>query len=349
MANYISILKEGGVREWNIWRENHPDEIPDLVEADLKGMNLERINFSGCNLSRADLSDSNLHLANLGAYYDFKRSGRLHYWHSSWLEETSLTNTNLTQAVLIAYCDKTIFSKAICNYTRFVDIELLQNAIGLEDIIVTAQNSMCSIGIDTVLKSKGILPDAFLKKCGYLPPTQKSLYDLEYNLSENKKMVKKRSNFHSAFISCVEEDSSFAEKLQKSFQDLKIGNWFYRVHLLGGQRAQDQIDVGIQEKDRMIIIISKNMFEDNEYRFFKRGSVRKEILRAKEKEDLLRKQNQKTYRVIFPIMPDDAFIESKNDEIMFLRDNAWAVGFEKKSKTGTFKGDFMDLLDGLNL
>lgn len=351
MANkkHLDIIKGMTVKEWNIWREECPDQIPDLVGADLKGMNLERINFSGSDLTGVDLRGANLHLAYFGACTIPRREGLLSYWSSCWLEDANLSEANLTQAVFISYCYKTNFAKSLCNYTRFVDIECLHDALGLKDIVVTALNSRASIGVDTILKSKGFLPDSFLRKCGYHPTIQRALLKVEKSLPENKKMTKSREQYQSVFISCVEEDRKFAEKLQRSFQDLKINNWFYKVHLVVGQRAQDMIDVGIQKYDRMILVVSNNMFSDEDNNFFRRDSVRKEILRAKEKEAVIKEQDPRGYRVIFPVMIDDAFLRSKNDEIMFLRDNTWAVGFGSVSDTGSYKQDFHKLLDGLEL
>jgi uncharacterized protein YjbI with pentapeptide repeats len=56
MANqdHLEIIKKG-VSNWNEWMASNPDVIPDLVEADLSGLDL-----SGINLSKADLSNSNI-------------------------------------------------------------------------------------------------------------------------------------------------------------------------------------------------------------------------------------------------------------------------------------------------
>jgi len=57
MANpeHLAILKQG-VGVWNEWREENPDIIPDLTEADLRGANLSDADLRDANLSNADLS-----------------------------------------------------------------------------------------------------------------------------------------------------------------------------------------------------------------------------------------------------------------------------------------------------
>ncbi|WP_300000208.1 pentapeptide repeat-containing protein [Anabaena sp. AL09] len=61
MANpeHLAILKQG-VGVWNEWREENPDIIPDLTEADLRGANLSDADLRDANLSNADLSNADL-------------------------------------------------------------------------------------------------------------------------------------------------------------------------------------------------------------------------------------------------------------------------------------------------
>ena len=57
MANpeHLAILKQG-VEEWNKWRAQHPDVVPRLGEAILRGADLTGANLAGADLSHADLS-----------------------------------------------------------------------------------------------------------------------------------------------------------------------------------------------------------------------------------------------------------------------------------------------------
>jgi len=61
MANqeHLTLLLKGSVI-WNEWRRAHPDQIPDLMGADLTDMDLE-----GMDLRRAVLTKANLFRANL--------------------------------------------------------------------------------------------------------------------------------------------------------------------------------------------------------------------------------------------------------------------------------------------
>src|SRR6266576_2403890 len=66
MANskHLDILKQG-IKEWNQWRQKHPDVRPDLSEAQLGDANLRNANLRGANLSGAQLSETQLSKANL--------------------------------------------------------------------------------------------------------------------------------------------------------------------------------------------------------------------------------------------------------------------------------------------
>jgi hypothetical protein len=66
MANpeHLKILLEG-VEVWNQWREDNPEVIPDLSEANLSEANLLRADLREANLSGTNLIKADLRLANL--------------------------------------------------------------------------------------------------------------------------------------------------------------------------------------------------------------------------------------------------------------------------------------------
>lgn len=66
MANpkHLEILREGA-QTWNGWREKHPDETPDLANADLSSVSLRDCDLAAVNLSGADLESARLHGSNL--------------------------------------------------------------------------------------------------------------------------------------------------------------------------------------------------------------------------------------------------------------------------------------------
>ncbi len=85
-----------GAQIWNQWREEHPDIMPDLFEANFDECNLRGANFSGAYLVGAHLRVANLRGANLsGAYLS-----RADLWGTD-LSNTNLSGADLTGATLI--------------------------------------------------------------------------------------------------------------------------------------------------------------------------------------------------------------------------------------------------------
>lgn len=86
MADYDQLkrIKEG-VEVWNKWREEHPEVVVDLRNADLTNFNLAGANLKQANLYWADLSGANLREAN---------------FYLATLREASLKNADLTEANL---------------------------------------------------------------------------------------------------------------------------------------------------------------------------------------------------------------------------------------------------------
>jgi len=91
MANpeHLEILKQG-VEQWNKWREEHPDVVPDLSEAHLSGAILRRVDFSQADLRRANLRGANLWRAHF-------RGANL---TGAYLHGTDLIGANLSEANL---------------------------------------------------------------------------------------------------------------------------------------------------------------------------------------------------------------------------------------------------------
>lgn len=85
---------KGGVEGWNQWREENPDEVIDLSEADLRGLKLAGINFKNANLKNTKLQFSNL----AGALLDEADLERAR------LQEVNLQNAQLARAN-VSHCN----------------------------------------------------------------------------------------------------------------------------------------------------------------------------------------------------------------------------------------------------
>ena len=61
---HLKLIKQG-VDIWNAWREKNPEINPDLSQADLRGVKLQKIDLGNGNLKECKLQFSNLTGANL--------------------------------------------------------------------------------------------------------------------------------------------------------------------------------------------------------------------------------------------------------------------------------------------
>ena len=57
--DHVAIL-DRGIKAWNKWRDNNPNLLPDIREADISEADLRGIDFTGANLSRTNMSGADL-------------------------------------------------------------------------------------------------------------------------------------------------------------------------------------------------------------------------------------------------------------------------------------------------
>lgn len=100
-VNYTELIQQGA-EQWNRWREEHPDDFPDLsraylYEADLSGINLKGANLNRACLIGAKLKEANLSGADLHSAYLSKA-----YLQGADLSGADLSETSLTEAILTA-------------------------------------------------------------------------------------------------------------------------------------------------------------------------------------------------------------------------------------------------------
>lgn len=96
---HLDLIKRG-VRAWNEWRKRHPDIIPDLSEAALRGEDLYGVNFSNTDLRGANFSETDLTRADfIGANLSDANFTKA-ILHEAFLWEANLTEANLTEANL---------------------------------------------------------------------------------------------------------------------------------------------------------------------------------------------------------------------------------------------------------
>ncbi len=279
---HVKILKKG-VKAWNEWRRMHPMIAPDLSRAALVGEMAEDANLSLADLSFADLRFASLRSADLsGATL---RSAGL---NSANLHLTNLKSADLTGAFLPVadlkgtYLDGANFTDVILGLTSFVNVDL-SKVIGLETVI---HYDASSIGIDTIYKSQGNIPEVFLRKAG-VP---------EDFIAYMRALTAQPIRFYTCFISFTEADDAFSERLYNDLQANGVRCWRWKEDAKWGKTLMREIDEAVRVYDKLIVVCSEQSLNA--------PAVIREIERALQKENDLARQG-KEGEVLFPIRLDD--------------------------------------------
>ncbi len=243
-AEQLALLRRG-VAGWNEWRKQNPDIPIDLSEADLVGAHLREADLYGAVLTGAALRGAVLRGAVLygaaltgAALTGAALRGAVLY--GADLRGVVLTGADLTGADLTG----ADLSEAVLGGTIFADTDL-STAKGLETVI---HNRPSTIGIDTLFRSQGRIPEVFLRGCGvpaslieYLPSLLGAMQPIQ---------------FYSCFISYSAHDQEFARRLYDRLQGQGLRVWFAPEELKGGNKLDEQLETAIRLYDKLILVLS---------------------------------------------------------------------------------------------
>lgn len=286
---YIKILEQG-VSIWNQSRIDSQKLSPDLsdaqlsdaklISANLINSNLISANLSGADLSRADLTDAKL----IGADLSHAKLSRANL-NSAKLSDADLTDADLSRAVLsgarlmgadlsnaklmgadlsnaklsraklistnISNADLRgmDLSEAKIGSTTFADNDL-STVKGLDSVI---HEGPSTIGIDTLYKSAGKIPESFLRGCGVPDEFITMIPSLIGALEPIQ--------FYSCFISYSTKDEEFAKRLFSRMRDDHLRVWFAPEHIKGGQKVHEQIEEAIRYYDKLLVVLSEHSMQ----------------------------------------------------------------------------------------
>ena len=231
----------------------------DLSQANMTGANLRLAALWGANLERAALCGVNLRGASLAGA---KLAG-------ADLSEANLSGANLRDAGLSG---ATLAGTEAWG-TIFASVDL-STTKGLETI---KHYGPSTVGIDTIYKSHGKIPDVFLRGCG-VP---------DGFIAYIGSMVGRAIEYYSCFISYSTRDQEFAERLHADLQAKGVRCWFAPHDIKGGRKIHEQIDEAIRTYDKLLLILSEHSMSSS--------WVKTEIANAREREEREAKQ------LLFPI------------------------------------------------
>lgn len=290
---HVKILKQG-VDVWNKWRKGFTNVPPDLKETNLSQISLKGFNFYEADLRWVDLSFSNLDKSELG----MANINDSHFSVTS-LKNARATSTNMMGSVfrmadlseaVMTYADFREATISSCNLlgtdflgayfgqTVFAGLDL-SCAVGLD----SCQHSTPSfVSIDTIFRSKGKIPEAFLRGCG----VPEDFINLIPSL-----VVAEPFQFYKCFISHSTKDHLFCDRLYDDLQSKGVRCWYFPEDARWGRPVWGEIDRPIKIYDKLILVCSKQSLNS--------PAVLRELERALQRED------EEGKHILFPISIDN--------------------------------------------
>jgi uncharacterized protein YjbI with pentapeptide repeats len=274
-----------------------------LIEATLTGANLNLANLRGADLREAHLSEGNLTRA------DFRLADLTGAnLTGANFSEADLRWANLTGGRLVwanlneARLSKANLSAARCRNTGFADLELSE-VIGLESVEHLGPSCL---GIGTLIRSNGKIPEVFLKGCGVPDLLIQSFPLLIASMSP--------SQFYLCFISYNSTDRPLAERLYADLQSKGVRCWCAPEGLKIEEGIRVGIDRSIRVHDKLLLILSENSIHSH--------WVEKEV------ETTMVQELRLNRTVLFPICLDDAVMKI---------DSGWPADIRRSGNIGDFR------------
>jgi uncharacterized protein YjbI with pentapeptide repeats len=215
-----------------------------LFEAYLIDTNLSDANLNGATICRGSLQRANLNGAQLKRV-DFREAN---LWRANF-NEANLTESN--------------FSKASIQDTIFGNLDLSGNT-GLEDAV---HRGPSRISADTFARSRGRIPDIFLRGCGLSDWEIEAakLYNPDLSNDEVNKILYKMYDLRATqalqisplFVSYSHADSEFVDKIGNSLNKEGVRYW-RDVHDLKAGRMEKQSDRAIRQNPTVLLILSEH-------------------------------------------------------------------------------------------
>jgi hypothetical protein len=180
-----------------------------------------------------------------------------------------------------------------------------------------------TIGIDTIYRSRGNIPEVFLKGAG-VPDSF-----IDYMRS----LVGSPIDFYSCFISYSSKDQEFAERLYADLQSKGVRCWYAPEDMKTGDEIRSRIDEAIRIHDKLLLVLSEHSVEST--------WVKKEVETAFEKED-----RQKRL-VLFPVRLDDTAMQTTKAWAADIRRMRHITNFTNWKDHDTYQKAFTRLLRDL--
>jgi hypothetical protein len=235
-----------------------------LSGADLREADLRKAFFIRSDLANADLSASDCQRADFRWAYLIKARFNEANLSGANLIEANLTKSELKQANL---------GEAFVAWSCFGDNDL-SDTQGLDEV---KHFGPSTIGIDTIYRSKGNIPEEFLRGAG-VP---------EHFISYAGHLNAKAFKYNGCFISFAGNDRNFVDKISDDLQREGIRCWIAPEEMKMGDAIRQEVNQLIRIQDKLLVVLSKFSIES--------PWIQKELQAA------LAEERNQTRPVLFPL------------------------------------------------
>jgi len=284
-AEHMEIVQEG-VEAIKSWVEEHFPLGMDLYGAFLSKSEFDGAIFTGAILSRANLDMASLAGADLSGA-DLTRSRlcganllgaelRMADLRGARLEKADLTLADLSDAIL----QGADFTGARFGHTLLGNVDL-SGVKGLDTVVHTGPSS---IGIDTLLRSKGQIPDQFLNGCG----VPAALFANLRTLAEGSTQMAR------CYVTSVESDRVLADRICSDLQQRGLRCWKLGDTAPGPGKLLRQVEKRLHSYDRLIAIFSEGALKNEQF--------------LREVERAVWREEDAVGQVLYPVRSDGALL-----------------------------------------
>jgi uncharacterized protein YjbI with pentapeptide repeats len=280
-----------------------------LERVNLRKANLKNVWLNNCQLDESILDGVNLRDSKLKHCKFAKANLRNVNFGNVSMMENDFTNADLSNAVLTGTrLNLSIFSSATLTDVNFAKAKMgrtllvnsdLSEAKNLESVEHEAPST---IGLDTLVKSKGKIPEAFLKGCGLSDWEIRitKLYSHDLSLTQITDILYDVHQLRAynpiqicpVFISYSHADSEFVDKLEDLLNKKHI-RWWRDIHDAPAGPLEKTIDLAMSLNPTVILVLSEASVKSD--------WVEYEASKARELERTLNRH------VLCPIALDDSW------------------------------------------
>jgi uncharacterized protein YjbI with pentapeptide repeats len=294
-------------------------------QANLSEANLSETYLSGADLSKADLKKaffirSDLANVNLSNSDCQRADFRWAYLIKARFNGANLNGANLIEANLTkAELKRSNLSEAFVAWSCFGDNDLSQTQ-GLNEV---KHFGPSTIGIDTIYRSKGNIPEEFLRGAG-VP---------EHFISYTRYLNEKAFAHCSCFISFSGNDRNFVEKIGEDLQREGIRCWYAPEEMKMGDAIRQQVDQLIRIQDKLLVVLSKFSVES--------PWIQKEVAAA------LAEERNRRRTVLVSLCLDNGCMDSEKDWLANLQKSRQIYDFSTWENWEAYYTQFNYLLGDL--